>query len=145
MSTPQRNDARIIAVDPHLGEILRRQTLVVLEANHHYFEDMRTVSAPAQRALASIYRDALAVLDALGWTPDPNPATTDVPLTAGHVAQLRRRRYDLGRTNLDRLDTRDDLTTTGSIRDVDTDIGSDRTAAKGLDKLIAAYRRAADT
>jgi hypothetical protein len=145
MSTPQRNDARVIAVDPSLVEILRLQTLVVLEVNHHYFEDIRTLSALARHALATIYRDAFAVLDAVGWTPAPNRATTDVRLTAGHIAQLRRRRHDLGRTNLDRLDTRDQLTTASFVRDLDAEIAWDRTAAKGLDKLIAAYRRAADT
>jgi hypothetical protein len=69
MGTAQRNDARLIPVDPQLGDILRTQTLVVLEANHHHFEDIGTLSASAQRALATIYRDAFAVLDALGWTP----------------------------------------------------------------------------
>jgi hypothetical protein len=60
-----------------------------------------------------IYRDAFAVLDALGWRPNPNATTTTtttttyVPLAAGHIDQLVRCRYDLGRTNLDRLDMLD--------------------------------------
>ena len=66
MSTAQRNDACLIAVDPSLGEILRRQTLVVLESNHEYFEDLLDFSPQAQYAMSVIYRDAFAVLDALG-------------------------------------------------------------------------------
>jgi len=139
VSTTQRNDERVIAVDPYLGEILRLQTLVVLEANHEYFEDIATLGAPAQRALVSIYRDAIAVLDALGWAPDPGSGTVDVPLTAGHVEQLRRRRYDLARTNLDRLDTRDGLAVTDAVADLDRKLIADRAAAQGLDALIAAY------
>jgi hypothetical protein len=94
MSTAQRNDACLIAVDPSLGEILRHQTLVVLEAHHHYFEDLLDLSPQAQHALSVIYRDAFVVLDALGWSPDPDATTIDVPLTAGHIIQLRRRLQD---------------------------------------------------
>src|ERR1700712_4199963 len=107
MSTAQRNDACLIAVDPSLGEILRRQTLVVLEAHHHYFEDLLDLSPQAQYALSVIYRDAFVLLDALGWSPAPASTTIDVPLTAGHILQLRRRLQDLLHTNLDRLTTRD--------------------------------------
>jgi hypothetical protein len=39
MSTPQRNDACVVSVDPSTADVLRLQTLVVLEANHYYFEE----------------------------------------------------------------------------------------------------------
>jgi hypothetical protein len=65
--------------------------------------------------LSVIYRDAFAVLDALGWPPDAAATTVDVPLTAGHVEQLRRRRRDLGYTNLDRLETRGEQTCTDAV------------------------------
>jgi hypothetical protein len=95
MSTPQRNDARVIAVDPQLGDILRTQTLAVLEFNHHHFEDLRDLDPKAQLALSVIFRDAFAILDALGWRPNPTATTTYVPLTPGHIDQLTRCREGL--------------------------------------------------
>jgi hypothetical protein len=76
---------------------------VVLEANHYYFEDLLEFGPEAQHALSVIYRDAFAVLDALGWAPAPERGMVDVLLTDGHVERLRRRRYDLAHANLDRL------------------------------------------
>jgi hypothetical protein len=145
MSTQQRNDACVIAVDPSLADILRHQTLVVLEANHYYFEDLLSFGPEAQHALSVIYRDAFAVLDALGWRrPDNPPDLVDVPLTAGFIDQLRRRRYDLGHTNIDRLATRDEATDAAEIAAIDDIIASDRFAARALDGLMAAFRNATD-
>jgi len=60
----------------------------------------------------ALVRDAFAVLDAIGWRrPEPPPESVDVPFTAGFVEQLRQRRYDLGHTNIDRLNRRDLETT----------------------------------
>jgi hypothetical protein len=39
MSTTQRNDAWRFAVDPQVADILRLQSLIALELNHHHFED----------------------------------------------------------------------------------------------------------
>jgi hypothetical protein len=137
MSTEQRNDACVITVDRQVGEILRQQTLIVLEANHHCFEDVRDLGPAAQLALSRIYRDAFAVLDALGWDPDGSADAgagagdaTDVPLTAGHMEQLCRRRRDLGHTNLDRLDV--------GVVDA-ARLAPDRLAAQALDRLRAAF------
>ena len=143
MSTTQRSHACLVAVDPSLGDILRLQTLAVLEVNHHYFEDVRDFGAPAQRALAAIYRDAFAVLDALGWAPPANPTTTHVPLTAGLIEQLRRRRYDLGHTNIDRLHDFDEQVATRGLAAIRQAIEPDRLAAQALDRLFAAYHQAA--
>jgi hypothetical protein len=101
MSIAQRNDACLLAVDPVVAETLRLQTLVTLEANHYYFEDLLEFGAEAQFALSVIYRDAFAVLDAVGWSAREDQGMIDVPLTTGHVEQLRRRRYDLAHANLD--------------------------------------------
>jgi hypothetical protein len=58
----------------------------------------------AQKALAQRYRDAFAVLDAVGWSrPADPPASVDVPITPGMAEQLFHRRYELGHANLDRL------------------------------------------
>jgi hypothetical protein len=102
MSTAQRNDACLVSVDPSTVDILRRQTLVVLEANHYFFEELLQFGPEAQFALSVMYRDAFAVLDAIGWSPDPGAGIVDVPLTDGHIDQLRRCRFDLGHTNINR-------------------------------------------
>ncbi|HEY4096640.1 MAG TPA: hypothetical protein VGM33_14070 [Baekduia sp.] len=140
MSTAQRNDACLIAVDPELGDILRRQTLIVLEAHHHYFEDLLDFNPQAQYALSVIYRDAFAVLDTLGWSPDPDAPTIDVPLTAGHIIQLRRRLQDHRHTNLDRLATRDRQTDPDEIAALDAQIDADRLAAQGLETLFGVWQ-----
>jgi hypothetical protein len=137
MSTPQRNDARVIAVDPQLGDILRTQTLAVLEFNHHHFEDLRVLDPEAQLALSVIFRDAFALLDALGWHPNPAATTTFIPLTPGHIAQLTRCRDDLVQTNLDEQGAE---TETSAIRDVDAEIETNRLAAQRLDQLISAHQ-----
>jgi hypothetical protein len=138
MSTQQRNDACVVAVDPSLADILRHQTLIVLEANHYYFEDLLSFGPEAQHALSAIYRDAFAVLDAVGWCRPDNPsATVDVPFTAGFVDQLRTRRYDLGHTNIDRLATRDAEDDLDAIRIIDEAISRDRDMARALDRLFA--------
>jgi hypothetical protein len=137
MSMQQRNDACHVTVDREVGEVLRHQTLVVLEANHHYFEDVRLLGPEARRALAAIYRDAFAVLDAVGWDDGaPPPPAVAVPLTAGHMAQLLRRRRDLGHANLDRLDHDGPAADPAALT-------ADRRAAQALDRLQATYAAAA--
>ncbi|HEY6758454.1 MAG TPA: hypothetical protein VI318_03155 [Baekduia sp.] len=138
MSIAQGNDEGVIEVDRTVGEVLRQQTLVVLEANHHYFEDVTALSPAGRRALRDIYADAFAVLDAVGWgdaDDPPPPGRVEVPLTAGHMAQLARRRRDLGHTNIDRLDL------DGPDADA-TALTADRQAALVLDRLQADYARA---
>jgi hypothetical protein len=134
MSIKQRNDAAIVGVDPSTADVLRQQTLVVLEANHYYFEEILAFGPEAQLALSQIYRDAFAVLDAIGWCrPDDPPETVAVPITPGHAEQLFRRRYDLGHTNIDRLAT-DNALSDPALR---AQIDADRQAAGTLDRLIA--------
>jgi hypothetical protein len=108
MSAIKRNDAMLVGVDPSTADVLRQQTLVVLEANHYFFEEILAFGPEAQFALSQIYRDAFAVLDVIGWRrPEEPPETVNVPITPGHAEQLFHRRYDLGHTNIDRLATRD--------------------------------------
>jgi hypothetical protein len=138
MSTTQRNDAPILAVPSELVATLREQTLVVLEVNHHHFEDVCTMSVPAQLALAAIYRDAFAVLDAIGWTaPRQRAATTLVPLSTGHLTQLHTRHADLTHTNADRLTTRARTTDPTTLATLDSAIATDRVAADHLNRLFA--------
>src|SRR5690242_828127 len=64
MSIEQRNATRVITVGREAGAVVRDQSLAVLEHNHEYFEELRRFGPEARRALAAIYRDAFAVLDA---------------------------------------------------------------------------------
>jgi len=141
MCTAQRTHARIVAVDPCLAGVLRDQTLVVLEANHHHFEELRDFGPAARHALSLIYRDAFAVLDAIGWAPGKPAAPVDVPLSAGHVEQLHRCRHDLGAANLDRLDLLDALPEPPA--ELPPEITATRRAAQALDALFRAWGRAA--
>jgi hypothetical protein len=112
MSTPQGNSTCRITVDPSTADVLRIEAKKVLMFNHEPFEDFLDYTPLKQLALADVYRDATAVIDAIGWDPntDPQRQSCEVPLTRGHVEQLHRRRGDLLDTNLDLL----------------TDIGADR-------------------
>jgi hypothetical protein len=142
MSALQRNDARTIAVDPSLGEILRLQTLLVLAANHEPFEDVRYLTGPELLAVAGIWRDAMRVLDRVGWLPVPGTATIEVVITAGHAAQLRRLRHDEALAVLDCLDMRDKSTMARRRAEVDVEIQARRLAAQGLGELLQRYGRA---
>jgi hypothetical protein len=61
------NIARVVTVDPGLRDVLRSQTLLVLDFNHEPFEDVCDLEPAALLATASILRDAITVLDTIGW------------------------------------------------------------------------------
>ena len=105
MSAHQGSPARPIMVDPSTADVLRVEAKKVLMFNHEPFEDFLDYVPTKQLALADVYRDATAVIDALGWDPDTGPQreSVEVPLTTGHVQQLHARRCDLLDTNLDLL------------------------------------------
>jgi hypothetical protein len=138
MSTQQRNDACLLSVDPSTVDVLRRQTLVVLEANHYFFEEILEFGPEAQHALSVVYRDACAVLDAIGWSSDPVTNPIDVPLTASHIDQLRRCSHDLRVTNINRSDYLETATDqeAAAIRD---DLATNLAAVHTLDQLISAF------
>lgn len=135
MSSDQRNDVRVVTVDRDVAEAVREQSLVTLEANHHYFEEVEAFGAQARRALARIYRDAFDVLDAVGWDARESAAApgdeVDVPLTPGHVEQLRARRFELGHANIDRVEHSSSWTI--------ADLEPNREQAKALDRLFAEW------
>ncbi len=112
MSAPQGSSGCRITVDPSTADVLRIEAKKVLMFNHEPFEDFLDYVPTKQLMLADVFRDATAVIDALGWDPEniPQRESVEVPLTAGHVQQLHKRRCDLLDTNLDLL----------------TDIGADR-------------------
>jgi hypothetical protein len=130
MSTPQGNSACPITVDRPTADVWRIEAKKVLMFNHEPFEDYLDYLPCRQLALADIYRDATAVIDALEWDPDAvtHAESVEVPLTAGHVAQLHIRRCDLLDTNLYLL----------------KDIGADNDANAIVTAKIHANRRATE-
>jgi hypothetical protein len=128
MSSCQRSDDFTVLIDRDDLDAVREQSLLTLEANLHFFEEIGSFGGEARRALARIYREAFDVLDAIGWDADDAPArgaeedgaTTgaggrgvwwgeerervEVPLTVGHVEQLRVRRFELGHANIDKVE-----------------------------------------
>ena len=134
MSTQQRNSACSLSVDPSTVDVLRRQTLVVLEANHYFFEEILEFGPEAQHALSVIYRDAFAVLDAIGWSPDP-------AASAGHIDQLRRCSHDLRVTNINRSDYLETASDQEAAA-IGDDLATNLAAVHTLDHLFSDYTRA---
>ena len=120
MSAHQGSFGCRITVNSSTADVLRLEAKKVLMFSHEPFEDFLDYIPAKQLALADIFRDATAVIDALGWDPDTTPQRdrVEVPLTPGHIEQLHKRRCDLLDTNLDLL----------------TDIGAD----KHINALITA-------
>jgi hypothetical protein len=139
MSTPQGNPACRITVDPSDADVLRTEAKKVLMFNHEPFEDYLDYVPVKQLELADIYRDATAVIDALGWDPDINPPRTsfDVPLTRRHIEQLHKRRSDLLDTNLDLLG---DISADDHINAiVMSDIYANRHGVEALNRIFDTY------
>jgi hypothetical protein len=118
--------------------VLRVEAKKVLMFNHEPFEDFLYYIPTKQLALADIFRDATAVIDALGWDPDTTTHTKSVrvPVTAGHIHQLHKRRCDLLDTNLDLLEEigadAEDLAI------IMADIHANRRAVEGLNRVFDA-------
>jgi hypothetical protein len=139
MSAPQGSSGCRIAVDPSTADVLRIEAKKVLMFNHEPFEDYLDYLPTRQLTLADIFRDATAVIDALGWDPDTITRTesVEVPLTTGHIEQLHKRRCDLLDTNLDLLgeissDNRPYVT-------VMAEIHANRHATEALNRVFDAY------
>jgi hypothetical protein len=139
MSAHQGSSACRISVDPVTADVLRLESKKVLMFSHEPFEDFLDYIPAKQLALADIFRDATAVIDALHWDPEMAPHTEDfdVPLTPGHIHQLHKRRCDLLDTNLDLLK---DI---GADKDdnalVMADIYQNRRGVEALNKVFDAY------
>jgi hypothetical protein len=145
MSAPQGSFGCHITVDPSTADVLRIEAKKVLMFNHEPFEDFLDYVPAKQLALADIYRDATAVIDALGWDPesDVHQSDVEVPLTSGHIQQLHTRRCDLLDTNLDLLD---DI---GADRQVNAivmaEIHANRHGVEALNRVFHAYGEAIAT
>lgn len=126
---------RVLTVTPDLVGVLRSQSLMVLGWNHEPLEDIRLLAPSELVALGSIFRDAIGVLDTIGWLPAEHTAPIKVAITPGHIAQLGRLREDLTQSIRERLDSRDP----DEIDDADADIDADRLITDGLLRLIQAH------
>jgi hypothetical protein len=141
MSASQRNDdATLVAITPSLGAILRHHTFGVLERHHHAFNEVHERSSEELVMMAEIFGDAVAVLDAIGWIPDPAAETVNVSISDAHLTQLREQRADLGMTVLDYLDIRADIDTTAELAEVDEFINRYHRESSDLLSLIRACR-----
>ena len=77
MSAQEGSSGCHITVDPSTADVLRIEAKKVLMFNHDPFEDFLDYVPAKQLALADIFRDATAVIDALTWDPDMAPHTND--------------------------------------------------------------------
>jgi hypothetical protein len=139
MSAQEGSSACRITVSPSDADVLRVEAKKVLMFNHEEFEDFLDYVPVKQLELADIYRDATAVIDALGWDPAINPPreTFDVPLTHAHIEQLHKRRADLLDTNLDLLTDIGANNTTNAI--VMSGIYNNRHGVEALNRVFDAY------
>jgi hypothetical protein len=139
MSADQGNHACRITVDPSTAVLLRVEAKKVLMFNHEPFEDYLDYVPVTQLALADIFRDATAVIDALGWDPDicvPS-RSVEVPLTRSHIEQLHKRRSDLLDTNLDLLE--DIGTDAESLESIMAEIHANRRSVEAINRVFDAY------
>ncbi|HEX5923726.1 MAG TPA: hypothetical protein VFY45_07835 [Baekduia sp.] len=128
-----------ITVDPSAADVLRIEAKKVLMFNHQPFEDFLDYIPTKQLALADIFRDATAVIDALGWDPDTDVQrpSVQVPVTAGHIEQLHKRRCDLLDTNLDLLE--DIGADAESLAFIMAEIHNNRHSVEALNRVFEAY------
>jgi hypothetical protein len=139
MSAPQGSFGCRITVDPSTADVLRIEAKKVLMFNHEPFEDFLDYVPTKQLALADVYRDATAVIDALGWDPDAHVhrSSVEVPLTSGHIQQLHTRRCDLLDTNLDLLgDIGADRHANATVM---AEIHANRHGVEALNRIFDAY------
>ena len=140
MSAPQGSYGCRITVSPSDADVLRVEAKKVLMFNHEDFENFLDYVPVKQLELADIFRDATAVIDAVGWHPDicvPN-RSVEVPLTHAHIEQLHNRRGDLLDTNLDLLSDllgADKATNTIIMSDIHTN----RHGVEALNRILDAY------
>ena len=139
MSAHQGSSACRISVDPSTADVLRVEAKKVLMFNHEPFEDFLDYVPSKQLTLADIFRDATAMIDALGWDPDSDPQreSVEVPLTPGHIHQLHKRRCDLLDTNLDLLTDISADNDGNAI--VMSEIYNNRHGVEALNKVFNAY------
>jgi hypothetical protein len=145
MSAQQGSYACRITVDRQTADILREESKLVLVFNHETFEDFSDFTPVDQEALADIFCDAIAVIKAVGWKPGPAPDGAEqfeIPLTAGHIEQLHKRRDDLDAFIRDLLYDLEHTETDEQAAAIDAEITTTHRATETLDRLFTDYTRA---
>jgi hypothetical protein len=139
MSAHQGSFGCRITVDSLTGDLLRVEAKKVLMFNHEPFEDFMDYVPAKQLTLADTYRDATAVIDALGWDPDTDVQreSVEVPVTAAHIQQLHKRRCDLLDTNLDLLEDIGNDAEDLSI--IMAEIHANRRSVEAINRVLDAY------
>lgn len=148
MSAQQGSYACRITVDRQTVDILRAESKLVLVFNHETFEDFSDFNPVDQEALADIFCDAIAVIKAVGWKPGPEPDGADlfeIPLTDGHIEQLRKRREDLDAYIRDLLYDLEHTETDEQAAAIEADITTTHLATETLDRLFTDYTHATAT
>ncbi len=139
MSAPQGSYGCRITVISSDADVLRIEAKKVLMFNHEEFENFLDHVPVKQLRLADIFRDATAVIDAVGWDPRINPPRTTftVPLTPGHVEQLHKGRADLLDHNLDLISDIGADNDTNAI--ITSEIHANRGSVEALNRIFDAY------
>jgi hypothetical protein len=146
MSAQQGSYACRITVDRQTADVLREESKLVLVFNHETFEDFSDFTPLGQEALADIFSDAIAVIKAVGWQPAPDGAEQfEIPLTAGHIEQLRKRREDLDAYIRDLLYDLEHTETDEQAAEIDAEITTTHLATETLDQLFTDYTHATTT
>jgi hypothetical protein len=143
MSAQQGSYACRMTVDRQTADILREESKLVLVFNHETFEDFSDFTPVGQQALADIFSDAIAVIKAVGWEPAPDGAEQfEIPLTASHIEQLRKRREDLDAFIRDLLYDLEHTETDEEAAEIDAEITTTHLATETLDQLFTNYTHA---
>jgi hypothetical protein len=129
-----------ITVDRQTADILREESKLVLVFNHETFEDFSDFTPVGQQALADIFSDSIAVIKAVGWEPKSDGAEQfEIPLTAGHIEQLRKRREDLDAFICDLLYDLEHTETDEQAAAINAEITTTHRATETLDRLFTDY------
>jgi hypothetical protein len=138
------NNRGVLTIEPGLRGLLRSQTLVVLEFSHVRFDEARDLGPSELRAAASIFRNAIAVLDAIGWLDGKQDAIhAQVAVTAAHREQLERVRVDVAMSVIDCLKVRDDTADPEEVARIDQRVREARLTVEGLWQILHAPKPAA--
>jgi hypothetical protein len=83
-----RIEVSVFSADPELVDVLRLQTLLVLEVNHEPFEEVQELAPSELLDVANDLPHAIVVLDTIGWLETEQTEAMNLVITPGHFAQL---------------------------------------------------------
>jgi hypothetical protein len=133
------NISRVLTVEPGWRGLLRSQSLAILEFKHDLLDEARDLAAAELLGAASIFRDAIAVLDSIGWVAgEQNAEPAQVTVSAGHLDRLEQLRADVVQSVLDSLSVRDEATDPDEIARIDQRIRDARRSAAELEQILHA-------